>query len=58
MAHFYDAGTPVNALRLSVSAVTPESIDVGLDRLAALVTDTVAAGATPECQGSGTVRVS
>ncbi|WP_435587397.1 PLP-dependent aminotransferase family protein [Micromonospora aurantiaca (nom. illeg.)] len=58
MAHFYDAGTPVNALRLSVSAVTPESIDRGLDRLAALVTDTMTGGPTPECQGSGTVRVS
>ncbi|MFI2647917.1 PLP-dependent aminotransferase family protein [Micromonospora fulviviridis] len=39
MAHFYDAGTPVNALRLSVSAVTPEQIDLGLDRLAALITE-------------------
>ena len=58
MAHFYDAGTPVNALRLSVSAVTPESIDLGLDRLAALVTDTMTGNATPECQGSGTLRVS
>ncbi|WP_422734959.1 PLP-dependent aminotransferase family protein [Micromonospora sp. WMMD558] len=39
MAHFYDDGTPVHALRLSVSAVTPAEIDVGLDRLAALVAD-------------------
>lgn len=38
MAHFYDDGAPVNALRLSVSAVTPEQIDLGLDRLAALIT--------------------
>ncbi|MGN9810260.1 PLP-dependent aminotransferase family protein [Micromonospora sp. BQ11] len=42
MAHFYDDGAPVDALRLSVSAVTPEQIDVGLDRLAALVTDELA----------------
>ncbi|MER7334364.1 MULTISPECIES: PLP-dependent aminotransferase family protein [unclassified Micromonospora] len=39
MAHFYDDGAPVDALRLSVSAVTPEQIDLGLDRLAALVAD-------------------
>ncbi|MGW5561196.1 aminotransferase-like domain-containing protein [Micromonospora sp. NPDC003944] len=42
MAHFYDDSQPVHALRLSVSAVTPEQIDVGLDRLAALITDEVA----------------
>ncbi|MFI7575839.1 PLP-dependent aminotransferase family protein [Micromonospora sp. NPDC049497] len=42
MAHFYDDGAPVDALRLSISAVTPEQIDVGLDRLAALVTDELA----------------
>jgi len=41
MAHFYDDTAPVRALRLSVSAVTPEQIDVGLDRLAALITDEV-----------------
>lgn len=39
MAHFYDDTAPVNALRLSISAVTPDQIDVGLDRLAALLTD-------------------
>ncbi|RKN40617.1 PLP-dependent aminotransferase family protein [Micromonospora endolithica] len=39
MAHFYDDGAPVDALRLSVSAVTPAEIDRGLDRLAALVAD-------------------
>jgi (S)-3,5-dihydroxyphenylglycine transaminase len=43
MAHFYDDGAPVDALRLSVSAVTPEQIDLGLDRLAALVSDELAA---------------
>ncbi|MFI5489794.1 aminotransferase class I/II-fold pyridoxal phosphate-dependent enzyme [Micromonospora echinaurantiaca] len=42
MAHFYDAGAPVDALRLSVSAVTPAEIDLGLDRLAALVADELA----------------
>lgn len=42
MAHFYDDTAPVRALRLSVSAVTPEQIDVGLDRLAALIADEVA----------------
>ncbi|WP_307854630.1 PLP-dependent aminotransferase family protein [Micromonospora sp. C31] len=42
MAHFYDDGAPVDALRLSVSAVTPDEIDVGLDRLAALVADETA----------------
>ncbi len=39
MAHFYDDRATVDALRLSVSAVTPEQIDLGLDRLAALITD-------------------
>ncbi|WP_410809118.1 PLP-dependent aminotransferase family protein [Micromonospora sp. 067-2] len=42
MAHFYDDTVPVCALRLSVSAVTPEQIDLGLDRLAALITDEIA----------------
>lgn len=32
----------MNALRLSVSAVTPDQIGLGLDRLAALVTDELA----------------
>ncbi|WP_413775558.1 PLP-dependent aminotransferase family protein [Micromonospora sp. RTGN7] len=39
MAHFYDDTAPVAALRLSISAVTCEQIDVGLDRLAALIAD-------------------
>ncbi|MEH0936379.1 PLP-dependent aminotransferase family protein [Micromonospora sp. CPCC 205543] len=48
MAHFYDDGVPVGALRLSISAVTPEQIDLGLDRFAALVTDELrCAAATP-----------
>ena len=39
MHHFYEAGAAVNSLRLSCSSVTPEQIDLGLDRLAALITD-------------------
>lgn len=42
MAHFYDDTVAVNALRLSISAVTPEEIDLGLDRLAALLADELA----------------
>lgn len=42
MAHFYDDTATVNALRLSVSVVTPEQIDLGLDRLAALIADELA----------------
>ena len=47
MAHFYDDGRPVDALRLSVSAVTPEQIDLGLDGLAALITDELARRPAP-----------
>lgn len=47
MHHFYDTGADhrdgVRALRLSCSAVTPEQIDLGLDRLARLITDELAA---------------
>ncbi|GAB3946318.1 PLP-dependent aminotransferase family protein [Kribbella albertanoniae] len=39
MSHFYDTDAPVNALRLSCSAVTPAELQVGLDRLAAFITD-------------------
>ncbi|MBO4209036.1 aminotransferase-like domain-containing protein [Micromonospora echinofusca] len=39
MHHFYDGSTPVNALRLSISAVTADQIESGLDRLAALIRD-------------------
>ncbi|MFE9202280.1 PLP-dependent aminotransferase family protein [Micromonospora sp. NPDC007230] len=55
MAHFYDDGATVNALRLSVSAVTPDQIDLGLDRLAALVTDELADSASTAVSG-GAVR--
>lgn len=37
MGHFYDGVPPVPALRLSVSAVSADAIDTGLDRLAELI---------------------
>ena len=42
MHHFYEAGSAVRALRLSCSVVTPEQIEVGLDRLAELLNDEIA----------------
>ena len=39
MHHFYEPGVPVNALRLSCSTVTPQQIEMGLDRLARLIND-------------------
>lgn len=39
MHHFYEPGTPVNALRLSCSTVTPQQIEIGLDRVARLIND-------------------
>lgn len=39
MHHFYEAGSAVNALRLSCSVVTEDQIEIGLDRLAALLND-------------------
>ncbi|TDD25252.1 PLP-dependent aminotransferase family protein [Kribbella turkmenica] len=39
MSHFYDAGSPIHALRLSCSSVAPDQIDAALNRLAALITD-------------------
>jgi (S)-3,5-dihydroxyphenylglycine transaminase len=39
MSHFYDAGAPIHALRLSCSAVTLDQIDSALNRLAALIRD-------------------
>ncbi|MFI5711748.1 PLP-dependent aminotransferase family protein [Kribbella sp. NPDC051620] len=39
MSHFYDGDAPLNALRLSCSAVTPAQIDAALNRLAALIHD-------------------
>lgn len=37
MSHFYAGGGGTNQLRLSISVVTPEQIESGLDRLLALV---------------------
>jgi (S)-3,5-dihydroxyphenylglycine transaminase len=39
MSHFYEAGPPIHALRLSCSSVTPAQIDAALNRLTALITD-------------------
>ncbi|MFE6099724.1 PLP-dependent aminotransferase family protein [Streptomyces laurentii] len=39
MHHFYTAGGGLRQLRLSCSSLTPEEIDLGLDRFASLVTD-------------------
>ncbi len=44
MHHFYDDSVAVQALRLSCSTVTPDLIDLGLDRLAALINDHLAHG--------------
>ena len=37
MSHFYDQAAEIRALRLSCSVVTPDEIELGLDRLADLV---------------------
>jgi len=47
MHHFYAAAGDVRSLRLSCSTVTAADIDLGLDRLAALVTDELAKIAAP-----------
>ncbi|APU21085.1 PLP-dependent aminotransferase family protein [Actinoalloteichus sp. GBA129-24] len=39
MHHFYGDGTAMPHLRLSVSLLTPDEIDLGLDRLAEFITD-------------------
>jgi len=44
MHHFYAAGSAVRSLRLSCSVVTAEQIELGLDRLAALLRDRLARG--------------
>ncbi|MEU9331648.1 PLP-dependent aminotransferase family protein [Streptomyces sp. NPDC048290] len=43
MHHFYGDGTVSRQLRLSISTLTPDRIEEGLDRLAAAVTDRIAA---------------
>ncbi|MEO9239168.1 MAG: aminotransferase class I/II-fold pyridoxal phosphate-dependent enzyme, partial [Jatrophihabitantaceae bacterium] len=45
MHHFYEAGAAVNSLRLSCATVTAEQIELGLDRLAALIADQLRAAA-------------
>jgi (S)-3,5-dihydroxyphenylglycine transaminase len=42
MHHFYDAPGEVRSLRLSCSTVTAADIELGLDRLAALLTGELA----------------
>jgi (S)-3,5-dihydroxyphenylglycine transaminase len=42
MSHFYDSSGPANELRLSISALTPEAIETGLDRLVAMIAEQVA----------------
>jgi (S)-3,5-dihydroxyphenylglycine transaminase len=37
MHHFYGDGEPVTEMRLSVSNLTHEEIDIGLDRLVAFI---------------------
>ncbi|WP_344604164.1 PLP-dependent aminotransferase family protein [Streptomyces glaucus] len=44
MHHFFGAGTESRQLRLSVSTLTPEQIEEGLDRLAAAVTSRLPGG--------------
>jgi (S)-3,5-dihydroxyphenylglycine transaminase len=48
MSHFYDGDTPIHALRLSCSSVTPAQIDTALDRLAALIRDELVLSVGPE----------
>lgn len=46
MHHFYEGTTGLPALRLSCSVLTPQQIEIGLDRFADLVADVAA----PSCQ--------
>ncbi|MFF3750444.1 PLP-dependent aminotransferase family protein [Streptomyces sp. NPDC002018] len=46
MHHFFGAGTDSRQLRLSISTLTPERIEEGLDRLAAAVTSRLPGGTT------------
>ncbi len=48
MSHFYDGDTPIHALRLSCSSVTPALIDSALDRLSALIRDELVLSAGPK----------
>ncbi len=49
MKHFYDGKGGVNQLRLSLSAVTPEQIEVGLDRFAGFVAEMRLGGRAESC---------
>ncbi|WP_432882130.1 PLP-dependent aminotransferase family protein [Kribbella sp. CA-245084] len=48
MSHFYDGDAPINALRLSCSAVTLPEIDAALNRLSAFITDQLVLSGGPE----------
>lgn len=54
MHHFFGAGTESRQLRLSISTLTPERIEEGLDRLAAAVTSRLP-GASPADATAGAV---
>lgn len=54
MHHFFGAGTESSQLRLSISTLTPERIEAGLDRLAAAVTSRLP-GTTTAGVGTGAV---
>jgi (S)-3,5-dihydroxyphenylglycine transaminase len=43
MSYFYPAGGGENGIRLSVSYLTPEQIDEGVERLAGFITAEIAA---------------
>ena len=44
MSHFYGAGGGTHQVRLAYSQLTPDRIEAGLDRFAALVADVRTAG--------------
>lgn len=52
MHHFYGAGTESRQLRLSISTLTPDRIEEGLDRLAAAVTARLRTGPTAATTGA------
>ncbi|MEN2423134.1 PLP-dependent aminotransferase family protein [Streptomyces rimosus] len=53
MHHFYGASAQCRQLRLSISTLTPERIDKGLDRLAALLTERLRANGGAAASGEG-----
>ncbi|MEU2787946.1 PLP-dependent aminotransferase family protein [Streptomyces sp. NPDC007100] len=52
MHHFYDASAQCRQLRLSISTLTPERIEKGLDRLAALITERLRGNGTHAAGGA------